>query len=177
MAQAYSASSEGKMESLEQELHYLQKEVIPKYNSVIGFCHNDLLAANIMIEPSSQQIQLIDFEYGGVNYTPFDIANHFNEYAGGTTTEENGVPDYSRFPTLSQQCDFLQAYHNTSVVEEDMLKEVEAFVMVNHLYWGLWAINQAESEGCEEFDYSTYAQNRIQQYHICKQLYLPPNTN
>ncbi len=34
--------------------------------------------------PASGELKLIDFEYGGPNYRAFDIANHFNEWAGGT---------------------------------------------------------------------------------------------
>lgn len=30
----------------------------------------------------SDEVRFIDFEYGGINYQAFDIANHFNEYAG-----------------------------------------------------------------------------------------------
>lgn len=39
-----------------------------KKKSDIVFCHNDLLAANIMRNPETGKIQLIDFEYGGTNY-------------------------------------------------------------------------------------------------------------
>ena len=46
------------------------------------FCHNDLLCGNIMVNDSTAAITLIDFEYGGTNFRGFDIANHFNEWAG-----------------------------------------------------------------------------------------------
>merc|ERR1712154_398002 len=71
------------LENIEKELQWLRDEIIPK-NAEIAFCHNDLLAANIMKNKVTGDIKLIDFEYGGVNYASFDIANHFNEYAGGT---------------------------------------------------------------------------------------------
>ena len=31
---------------------------------------------------NSDDVGIIDFEYGGPNYLAYDIANHFNEYAG-----------------------------------------------------------------------------------------------
>jgi hypothetical protein len=34
----------------------------------IVFCHNDLLAANILEDPATGELKLIDFEYGGANY-------------------------------------------------------------------------------------------------------------
>ena len=115
------------------------------------------------VEP--YDIQLIDFEYGGCNYVGFDIANHLNEWAGGT---DDGKPDYSKAPTLDQQKTFIEAYvltaKETSMEQDELLKEVQAFLLVNHFYWGLWAVNQASAEGCEDFDYLLYASNRFGQY-------------
>ena len=161
-------------------------------NKGISFCHNDLLPANIMRHPETNEIQLIDFEYGGTNYAAFDIANHFNEYAGGTSIEENGATDYSRFPNPERQKGFCVEYVKTvkrlesmqsdlteagddvneDTVNEDaieLLKQVKKFVLVNHLYWGLWGINQAAEEGCEEFDYINYATNRFNEYYAKKE--------
>mmetsp|Transcript_36495 Transcript_36495/g.74459 ORF Transcript_36495/g.74459 Transcript_36495/m.74459 type:complete len:472 (+) Transcript_36495:48-1463(+) len=166
----------------------------------VVFCHNDLLLANIMKNKTTGHIQLIDFEYGGSNYAAFDMANHFNEYAGGTTTKENGVPDYTRFPNSERQTKFCVEYvkmtkrlesmksditdqadynggQKEMVIEEDegimneaiqLLSHVQKFILVNHLYWGLWAVNQAAEEGCEEFDYLTYASNRFNEYYVKK---------
>ena len=114
----------------------------------VVFCHNDLLPANIMKHSDSNEIQLIDFEYGGTNYSAFDIANHFNEYAGGVAEGDNGNTDYSRFPSLERQQSFCLEYIKTareskpdhgsgrSLHEEaaDLLQRVEIFVMINHLY-------------------------------------------
>ncbi|KAL3795889.1 hypothetical protein HJC23_002160 [Cyclotella cryptica] len=150
----------------------------------IVFCHNDLLAANIMRDPQTNKIQLIDFEYGGTNYAAFDMANHFNEHAGGTTAAEGATPDYGKFPPEERQQRFCVEYvkmvkelqrQKNGVKEEDtqnvqceameLLNQVKEFVLVNHLYWGLWAINQAAEEGCEEFDYITYAKNRFNEFY------------
>jgi ethanolamine kinase len=177
-------------------------------NAKIVFCHNDLLPANIMRHPTTGQIQLIDFEYGGSNYAAFDMANHFNEYAGGTTTKDNGVTNYSNFPNQEQQTKFCVEYikmarrlesmrsditdpnyngddnldvdqkmeesseqdNDESIMAEAtaLLSHVQKFIMVNHLYWGLWAVNQAAEEGCDEFDYLTYAANRLNEYYVKK---------
>ena len=169
---------------------------------VVCFCHNDLLAANIMRHPTTSKIQLIDFEYGGTNYAAFDIANHFNEHAGGTSVEENGATDYSRFPNAERQQSFCVEYVKTTKrlaskmesdltkpnnddnnimegeeeeedvlhVEEatELLNQVKKFLMINDLYWGLWAINQAAEEGCGEFDYINYATNRFNHFRAQK---------
>ena len=157
--------------TLPAELRFLQESVIPNAAKV-AFCHNDLLAANILISSDSTEIQLIDFEYGGSNYVAFDIANHFNEYAGGT---DNGVPQYDQFPNEEKQRAFMDAYlqavsgKDPTESEVNALRtEVHAFVLVNHLYWGLWAINQASVEGCCGFDYLLYAKHRIDRYRATK---------
>ena len=159
------------LHSLPAELDYLHDFVVPK-NARVAFCHNDLLAANILVSADSTEIQLIDFEYGGLNFIAFDIANHFNEYAGGT---DDGIPRYSQFPNENMQKVFIESYLRAVAeiepTELDVRKlglEVQAFVLVNHLYWGLWAINQASVEGCRSFDYLLYATNRISRYHATK---------
>lgn len=144
--------------------------------------HNDLLPANIMLNKQPKQIQFIDFEYGGVGYAAYDIANHLNEYAGGTSAEDNGVPDYSRFPTSDKQKAFCEEYERAVRRYEgvnldaelharevnDLLDDVHTFLLVNHLYWGLWAVNQAAEEGCDGFDYVSFATNRFKQFYAMK---------
>ena len=159
------------------ELEWLKNDYIPK-DAKVAFCHNDLLAGNIMKHTINGNIQLIDFEYGGVNFVSFDIANHFNEFAGGTENKE-GQTNYDLFPCETKRRAFidsnlrtasdLQSSDSDSVepTEEaiqEMHLEVQAFVLANHLYWGLWAVNQAAMEGTEEFDYMAYASNRFKQY-------------
>lgn len=186
--------------TIRPELIWLQDEVekvIDWSSDPIVFCHNDLLAANILYNDSTETVRLIDFEYGGINYRSFDIANHFNEYAGGPPTETR--PDYNLLPSEPQQRYFIRSYletaaattaartgsknnttpqtngHGATTHEQDiphieesqidtMMKEVELFLIINHLYWGLWGINQASTEGCTVYDYMTYGVNRIQQY-------------
>jgi len=157
----------------EQELQWLRESVIPVDAEAV-FCHNDLLAANVLYDDKDQRIQLIDFEYGALNYRSFDIANHFNEYAGGS---EDGHTQYDWFPTAAQQTHFISAYLTAAGDEktpptpkkiQETTQEVQAFVLANHLYWGIWAVNQAAVESCREFDFLLYAGNRIGRYWECK---------
>jgi ethanolamine kinase len=155
------------------------KAAIP-VGAPVGFCHNDLLCGNIMVNEATAAITLIDFEYGGTNFRGFDIANHFNEWAGGTDDQPDGsylgyrpgVSDYGRFPSAAQQRVFCEAYlaeldgaPPPAAAVTALLAEASQFVLVNHWYWGLWAINQARDEGCEAFPYLTYACSRIGEYY------------
>lgn len=157
--------------TLAEELQWLRDTQIPKHARVV-FCHNDLLAANILLHKETS-IQLIDFEYGGINYATFDIANHMNEYAGGPPHDP--FPNYEWFPSPEKQTEFIRYYLTTYLKQgpsksqvDNMLQELHGFLLANHLYWGLWAVNMAYSEGCETFDYMEYAVNRFKQYAICK---------
>ena len=112
-------------------------------------------------------MQITFARYGGWNFRGFDIANHFSEWAGGT---DDGHPDYSKFPTREQQAHFCSAYLEESGVEvtkdsiNELLDEIAPFIQVSHLFWALWAVNQAGSEGCEDFPYLSYARARMKEF-------------
>jgi thiamine kinase-like enzyme len=186
------------MQRLGPELHWLQNMVEEKINDdneAIVYCHNDLLAANILCldqnnndeNDANTTIQLIDFEYGGFNYRAFDIANHFNEHAGGPP--DCVVPNYATVPSaLHQRCflrSYLEHWHSLSddcthhqVTDQEitaLYDQVQLFLLANHLYWGLWAVHQAasttndaaslsSSSSTADYDYATYAVQRIEQY-------------
>ncbi len=172
--------------SLKKELDWLKSSVVGESSTGIGFCHNDLLASNLMMKTKSngsdnplvlEGLRFIDFEYGGINYYAYDIANHFNEYAGGTAIEDNSTPDYNRMPSENQQKLFLEAYadeYNTcksggsesnKIIAEELGAMVDGFILANHLVWGLWGVLQATTEGCEDgLDYLNYAKCRFDKY-------------
>ena len=87
------------LSNIHNELRKLQEEIPDDFSPAV-FAHNDLLAGNILLDKVNDKVYLIDFEYGGTNYRGFDIANHWNEWAGGTQTEMNGVCEYQRFPPI-----------------------------------------------------------------------------
>jgi ethanolamine kinase len=194
------AFARGGFLSVEKELERARR-AIERAGYPLAFCHNDALCGNLMrshAEPDvPARVRLIDFEYGGTNYRGFDVANHFNEWAGGTLERpatlgpdeepppgHDGRPDYSRFPSKAQQQAFCRAYLSAGAARADgaetpspaaqdvddaaveaLVEEVAQFVLVNHLYWGLWAVCRAFEEGCADFDYATYAAMRIGEYY------------
>lgn len=158
-------------EKAEAELTALQA-VIPSDAPTV-FSHNDLLAGNILINENTGTIHLIDFEYSGSNFRGFDIANHWNEWAGGSQLDGmNGVPDYHRFPSPEQQRAFCTAYLQEAVGDasgvDALLDECAMFVLATHWCWGLWAVNQAVTEGNAEFDHIRFAEERIRRYFETK---------
>jgi ethanolamine kinase len=118
-------------------------------------------------EDETGPLTFIDFEYGAYNPRGFDLANHFNEYAGFEC-------DYGRYPHGdAAKRPFLEAYLSAArekaglVVEGDsqpsdeersltnLCAEVDAFSLASHAYWGVWSIIQARYSPID-FDYMSY---------------------
>lgn len=117
------------------------------------------------INEESSPMNFIDFEYGSYSYRGFDLGNHFNEYCGFDC-------DWSLYPEYETQRLFATAYlskglkHGESVSEaavERVLAEADLFSMMSNIQWGVWALIQAKYARIE-FDYLTYANNRISRY-------------
>ncbi|OQV11527.1 Ethanolamine kinase 2 [Hypsibius exemplaris] len=142
------------------------------------FCHNDLLCANILYDKEKDCVNFIDFEYAGLNHQAYDLANHFNEFAG---VEEC---DYSRFPSREYQISWLTYYlkcwnkvHNgdsdggadddvevTDQQVESLYVVVNKFTLVSHLLWILWTLIQAEHSEID-FDFLRYGKLRFDEYN------------
>eukprot|EP00158_Paraphelidium_tribonemae_P004590 Partr_v1_DN26855_c0_g1_i3_m40685 putative Ethanolamine kinase len=180
------------LKHIASELALLEKELRAASFSKIVFCHNDLLAANIILQRGREprksdsteslthidsdsslanQVSFIDYEYGAYSYNSFDIANHFNEYAGFQC-------DYSRFPSLEHQrtwiIEYLTEFLSNVPTEnqiEGLLEDVQKFSLISHFYWAIWALVQACLSDID-FDYMEYAIMRFEEYYRRKALVL-----
>lgn len=176
--------------SLKLELDWL-KEFLTSIRSPVLFCHNDLQEGNILLRLDSQEsnqsqpeLVVIDFEFCSYNYRGFDIANHMCEW---TYDYSNENPPYfwashDRFPTQEQQKMFLESYlqafkreqptmaqHILKENVEQLLKEVQAFTLASHFFWGLWSVCYA-SISTIPFDYWEYGEERFEAYFKHKAL-------
>ncbi|XP_040279941.1 ethanolamine kinase 2 [Bufo bufo] len=157
---------------LEEELLWLQK-YLPSLESPIVLCHNDLLCKNVIYNEEEGHVRFIDYEYAGYNYQAYDIANHFNEFAGVRE------PDYRLFPDRETQLQWLRHYLGAcrklkGVEGEPQDKEVDKlcmqvnqFVLASHYFWGLWALIQHRFSDID-FNFAQYAKLRFQQYFQVK---------
>ncbi|KAG0469545.1 hypothetical protein HPP92_015589 [Vanilla planifolia] len=139
------------------------KDVADLLNAPVVFSHNDLLSGNIMLNDEQGKLYFIDFEYGSYSYRGYDIANHFNEYAG---LDGN----YNLYPGIEAQYHFFRNYlnperpHDVSKKDLDALfVETNTFRLASHMYWALWALIQA-SVSRIEFDYLGYFFLRYNEY-------------
>ncbi|KAG9459663.1 hypothetical protein H6P81_004171 [Aristolochia fimbriata] len=147
----------------------VRKEVIGLKNltdlldAPVVYAHNDLLAGNLMLNDDEGKLYFIDFEYGSYSYRGYDIANHFNEYAGFDC-------DYTLYPAKEAQNHFFRHYLNPDnpqeVSSEDLeviYVETNTFALASHLYWALWALIQAKVSPID-FDYLDYFFLRYNEY-------------
>lgn len=152
---------------IHDELNSL-KDLTDRLDAPVVFAHNDLLSGNLMRNDEEGKLYLIDFEYGSYSYRGYDIANHFNEYAGYEC-------DYSLYPDREAQYHFLRNYLEPERPHEADEKVVEAlhvetntFRLASHLYWALWAIIQARVSPID-FDYLSYFFLRHDEYQKQKE--------
>lgn len=148
------------------------QDYIVKYcnlnNSKVVFSHNDLLLGNIIYNKDESEVYFIDYEYSALNWQSYDIANHFNEYAGVDCV------DYNLYPSKEYQLKWLEYYlrkfNETSFNDENLNRlynEVAKFTLVSHLFWGIWSIVQARYSQ-NDFDFVNYASVRLGEYFKCK---------
>ena len=135
-------------------------------------------------------MSFIDYEYATLCPAAFDIANHFAEWGGfscdysvlptrsqrhafieeylsnfsrhspGSNVEETDGSDDSEQTNVSGQpldCEGIEA------LESRLFKEVDLFRGIPGLYWGVWALIQAEISQID-FDYGSYAETRLSEY-------------
>ncbi|KAL2653862.1 hypothetical protein R1flu_021990 [Riccia fluitans] len=141
---------------LQEEIDELKRSS-KSLEAPIVFAHNDLLSGNVMYNEELDKLYFIDFEYSTYNYRGYDIANHFNEYAGFEC-------DYNLYPSKDVQYHFFHHYldgfssEKVQVTEAELERlyiETNVFALGSHLYWAIWAIVQARYSDID-FDYLGY---------------------
>jgi len=159
----------------EFQLERLQEEISNLSNAIsypkerVGFCHNDLQYGNIMINEKDGDITLIDYEYASYNPVAFDIANHFCEMMADYHTETPHLLDQKKYPDFAERQRFVECYLKVSGKGDDcevenLMKDIDHYVLASHIHWGLWGILSANVAEIN-FDYLGYARERFKLYY------------
>uniref|UniRef100_A0A0N5B0M2 ethanolamine kinase n=1 Tax=Syphacia muris TaxID=451379 RepID=A0A0N5B0M2_9BILA len=132
------------------------KRNIKNCENDITFCHNDLLVHNIVHDTTTGKVSFIDYEYADFNYQCFDIANHFNEYAGIDNV------DYSLCPDVEEKRQWIKIYLRFYLSREPFdfeieqtLRQIPIFEAASHFLWSVWALVQSQNSTID-FDYLGY---------------------
>ncbi|KAK9465754.1 kinase-like domain-containing protein [Lipomyces arxii] len=175
---------------LTRELEWVQSEIQFKGGPTV-VAHCDLLSGNVLVPenwmPKSSTIlpvTFIDYEYAMPVPRAFDLANHFREWqgfacrvslipeVGGPVMREwgkhyiEGGHYYKKGSSEVQQ-------NGITVTEQeidDLMNEIWAWWGMPGFYWGIWATIQAQISTID-FDYTSYAQNRLSEYWAWKKQY------
>lgn len=144
----------------------------------VVFSHNDVQENNIL--QTHYGLRFIDFEYAGMDYQSFDIANYFCEC--GIDNLHEKYPFYSislsDFPSEYEQSLFcsiyLSEYLESRIMLDDpavtrLLHRVSRFVLVSHYLWTVWAVVRApDTITFSDFDFLHYARERWDVYKRAK---------
>jgi thiamine kinase-like enzyme len=120
------------------------------------------------------RLVVVDFEYCGYNPRGFDIANHFCEWTADYHSDEPAKMHPNRYPTLAEQVRFLESYLDERDLAQgtvsssfqrqndiqQLLREVEGYVLASHFMWGLWGLIQANQSEID-YDFFQYATERL----------------
>lgn len=121
----------------------------PPYNA-----HND---AATLATPAhdGETICFIDFEYSCPMERAYDIANHFNEYAGFNC-------DWDLTPSKEEEYHFIKHYLATDDEESirKLIQEIQPFYISSHINWGLWSLVQGMHSPID-FDFINYGMTRL----------------
>lgn len=152
-------------------------ELLPGLGSPLVLCHGDLSGGNVLGRWEADELvelKLVDFEYSGLNYAAFELANLFCD---AMTVD----PDAEGFPTfvIDQRCypdearrrrfvrRYLAAQPGSSGDETRLLSSLVYFTLAAHLYWALWALT-VEHDGDGWKGYLEYGMSRLWQYDALK---------
>ena len=137
-------------------------------------CHNDLLSGNIMLNPKTNSVRLIDFEYSGINHAVADISNVFTAVCESIMLSGQPQDVRNNFPSASIQLHFLECYLSEPIPSEEVevvLTLIHAFSMLDELRWTIWGVIQA-NQSTVEFDYVFYYNSRFDAYKTYKSVFL-----
>lgn len=174
----------------------LLKSRLSRLQSPVVLCHNDLLHNNIIYNKERDSVRFIDFEYAALNHLSFDIGNHFNEFAGVSPVDYSRYPkeelqrDWIR--TYLQHFGPYNRHHYNTTEQQNYRRESEdlaagrevteqevtrlhvhvcMFSLASNLFWGMWAILQAQLSNID-FDFTSYAAARLDFYFQKRDQYL-----
>ncbi|BES87852.1 choline ethanolamine [Nesidiocoris tenuis] len=156
-----------------QEGNILLRE---RANSDLDLTNGNDVTENGNVRMTSDSLVVIDFEYCSYNYRGFDFANHFCEWFYDYSNQEppyfyklesNQAETHHKEHLVKNYLAALRTYPEYKEREEDdlptILREIEAFTLASHFFWGLWSVLNSSSE--INFDYWSYGQSRFQSYY------------
>lgn len=126
------------------------------------FCHCDMSDMNILYNPVSGQLKLIDYEFSGYAPISTDLAFIVNEILFEYDIK---VPPYFEYYPEAPATDALVAnYVNSYGGGADLWVQVQLSRLASHYFWALWAAAKALKADPDGFNYLEFARLRFSLY-------------
>lgn len=110
------------------------KNVIQALDIKLVSCHNDTVPENFIL--NNGKLNLIDWEYSGMNDYIWDLAAHILECGFSKTEEEQ----------------FLKLYFNDQVIDDNILFRINLYKVMQDLLWSIWTkIKMNQGEDLKEY--------------------------
>jgi thiamine kinase-like enzyme len=93
-----------------------------------GLCHNDLLAANFVLDPKSDRIWLVDWEYAGLGTPYFDLGNFASNQRLFPSQEETLARLYFKEPEVQLHVAAIRLMRVMSDLREALWGSVQRLV-------------------------------------------------
>lgn len=169
-------STIGSVKVLHQELERLKMELSACQSQLI-FCHNDTVHRNLIYNSDDDSVSLIDFEYSGPNFLPFDIGNHFCEFAGLDDINYDLYPDEDLqkvwIRMYLEEAALLRGEDARSVTDtaiHTLYREANKFALASHLIWCTWGLLESHYSDLD-YDYIQYAGIRFSEFQRRKEAF------
>jgi len=155
-------------QDLELELNKTER-FFAKQSTPLVICHNDIRLNNMLYDHENDVLKIIDYEYLSPNPAAYDLANHFNEYAGCTVMDL----DYTNVPCETYQkwwlSEYLTVFYGPEKVTDELVQEwfdsVQYMQPMSLLLWGCYWMSKAELGDLDlDFDYIGIAKLGLDQY-------------
>uniref|UniRef100_A0A0N4Z3L1 Choline/ethanolamine kinase n=1 Tax=Parastrongyloides trichosuri TaxID=131310 RepID=A0A0N4Z3L1_PARTI len=189
------------IKELEEEIQFLEN-MTKEYNSKIAFSHNDIFEGNIIVRKDAiiekdqiisnnvdDSLIVIDFEYCCYNFIAFDLAQIFAETAitydddcecGYNIEEKDFLNDERLLIFINEYLN--EKNKNNGEVEVDinklqkeankLMKETKTFVLIVHIFWGVWNIRQSFKSSIKNYDFMKHGLDRFVLYFNQKHQFL-----
>jgi len=174
--------------NIEAEINWLKSQFQNK-NFLLGLCHNDLHALNILHtkslpdyykERNPRNLILIDFEFADYNYLACEWANSFYECCMDNAYAKWPYfnMEKSKWPSKKVQKALITRYFEYMFEERpketfvnNFITQIEFCLLIQHLHWALWAIPSYQANSLThaiDWGYAEYGAFRLKEYFELK---------
>eukprot|EP00884_Botryococcus_braunii_P001066 jgi/Botrbrau1/10960/Bobra.0383s0014.1 len=143
--------------------HLMDYSKLPSEAHQAKFVRSYVRAA-LMLKANKDLLHLLP------GYSLTEDAGLMQQLARGTSAREFSSAESLKGGTTGNLADLVQAASDCGFEEavRQLLEASQDYMIMSHLVWGLWGLIQLKVSDVADFDFYSYAVQRLQQYHALK---------